>query len=165
MPTPTKVILALGANLGEREHTLALAIAEVAGVPGVSMLWVSPYTESIALTLEGIDQSAPKYLNCVMAVTTTLEPELLLDELQKIESRHGRVRELRWASRTLDIDIVQFGDLKQGTERLTLPHPEAANRNFVLTPWSLAEPEAELLGRGRIRDLPNCNYENLSVLP
>lgn len=164
MPTPTKAILALGANLGEREQTLRLAIAEVAGVPGVSLAWVSPQTESAALTLNGIDQNAPKYLNCVVAVTTTLEPERLLDELQKIEFRHGRVRDQRWASRTLDIDIVQFGDVIQSTERLTLPHPEAVNRNFVLTPWSLAEPDAELLGHGRIRDLPNCDYENLSVL-
>ena len=157
-------VLALGANLGDRVDTLRAAIAEIASLPGVGVNWVSPLVESVALTLNGTDESAPKYINCVMQVRVAGTPLRLLHQLQAIELAHGRVREQRWASRTLDIDIVQFGDLRLSTDELTLPHREASNRNFVLWPWRLADPNAELLGFGRIAELPDCNSLQLTVL-
>lgn len=159
-----RAVLALGANLGQRVETLRAAIAEIASLPDVSLEWVSPLVESVALTLTGTDESAPKYINCVVAVSVSGDPLSLLHQLQAIELAHGRVREQRWASRTLDIDIVQFGDLQLNTEELTLPHPEASNRNFVLWPWFLADPNAELLGFGRIADLTECTPQQLTVI-
>lgn len=161
---PQIAILALGANLGNRVETLHAAIDEIASLPGIAVNWVSPLVESVALTLSGTDESAPKYINCVVQARVSVEPLQLLHQLQAIELAHGRVREQRWASRTLDIDIVQFGGLRLSTDELTVPHPEASNRNFVLWPWLLADPNAELLGFGRIAELPHCTKDQLSVL-
>lgn len=157
----TRAVLALGSNLGDREATLKEAIAEIAAIPGTGLDWVSEFVESVALTLIGSDESVPRYINCVVQVTTELEPIDLLRKLQAIELRHGRVREQRWASRTLDIDIVQFGDFEQRDPELTLPHPEAINRNFVLWPWGQADAEALLHGHGRVRDLPHFTSTGL----
>lgn len=159
---PQIAILALGANLGAREATLGQAISEIAALPKVQLQWVSESVESIALTLTGSDESAPKYINCVAQVEVALGPLEFLHYLQAIEAAHGRVREERWASRTLDIDIVQFGDLVQADPELTLPHPEAVNRNFVLWPWGLADADAVLQGHGRVRDLPNFVADGLA---
>lgn len=157
-------VLALGANLGERIATLRAAVADIASLTGVHFEWVSPLVESVALTLSGTDETAPKYINCVMQVRATLEPLALLHELQAIEQAHGRVRGERWASRTLDIDIVQIGAHEEHSPELTLPHPEASKRNFVLWPWQLADPTATLVGHGRIADLPTCTQHELTVL-
>lgn len=162
--TTNSVVLALGANLGERVDTLRAAIGEIASLPGVQLEWVSSLVESVALTLNGTDDTAPKYINCVAQIAFAGEPTALLSVLQQIELAHGRVREQRWASRTLDIDIVQFGEIELQTAELNLPHPEASNRNFVLWPWRLADPHASLLGHGRIADLPACNPRGLTVL-
>jgi 2-amino-4-hydroxy-6-hydroxymethyldihydropteridine diphosphokinase len=147
--------------LGDREATLNAAIAEISALPGTSLDWVSEFVESVALTLTGSDESAPRYINCVLQVATELEPLELLHRAQAIELAHGRIRDQRWASRTLDIDIVQFGDLEQHDLELTLPHPEAVNRNFVLWPWGQADTNAELQGHGRVRDLPNFTSAGL----
>jgi 2-amino-4-hydroxy-6-hydroxymethyldihydropteridine diphosphokinase len=87
-------------------------------------------------------------------VSTTLAPQELLAALAAIETEHGRVREVRWGDRTLDIDIVSYGDLRQDDAVLTLPHPRAAERGFVLVPWLEIEPDAVLPGIGRVDGLP-----------
>ena len=89
-----------------------------------------------------IDQAAPAYLNAVVRIETTLEPAELLAAVAAIEAAHGRVREVRWGNRTLDIDIVTYGDLRKQDPELTLPHPRAAERSFVLVPWLEIEPDA-----------------------
>ena len=153
-PEPSTVaVLSLGSNLGDREQTLRAATAEVAAIDGVVLTAASPLVETPALKVHGVDHTAPAYLNAVLSVRTTLAPEELLDAINGIESAHGRVRDERWGDRTLDIDIVTFGDLVQGDERLTLPHPRAAERGFVLAPWLLMDPDAELPGRGSVRAL------------
>lgn len=163
-PMPTTAVLALGANLGQRLETIRTACSEIGQIEGVEIEWVSPLVESIALTLQGNDESAPKYLNCVMQVRVDLTPLELLRATQAIELAHGRVRQERWAARTLDIDIVQFGDVRIETTALTLPHPEAVNRNFVLYPWWLADPQAELVGHGPIANLAANAPAQLTVL-
>lgn len=153
-PPGVEAILSLGSNLGDREQTIRDATAEVAGIDGVALTGASPLVETPALKLHGVDHTAPAYLNAILRVHTTLAPEALLDAVNTIENTHGRVRDERWGDRTLDIDIVAFGDLIQDTERLILPHPRAAERDFVLVPWLQLDPNAVLPGRGEVRALP-----------
>jgi dihydroneopterin aldolase/2-amino-4-hydroxy-6-hydroxymethyldihydropteridine diphosphokinase len=149
----TPVVLAFGSNLGDREGTLLAALDDLRALPDVEFLRASALVETPALTLHGVDETAPAYLNAVALVRTSLTPSALLDELQGVESGHGRVRGERWGDRTLDIDIVTYGDRESSDERLTLPHPRAHERAFVLVPWLQVDPQAVLPGRGRVSDL------------
>jgi 2-amino-4-hydroxy-6-hydroxymethyldihydropteridine diphosphokinase len=150
----TIAILSLGSNLGDRELNLRAAVADIAALTGVTLLGTSGLVETAALKPTGVDSSAPAYLNAVAKVDTTLAPTELLARLNEIEAVHGRVREVRWSDRTLDIDIVTYGGLIVDGPKLTLPHPRAVERSFVLVPWLELDPEAELPGVGRIDGLP-----------
>jgi 2-amino-4-hydroxy-6-hydroxymethyldihydropteridine diphosphokinase len=143
-------VIALGGNLGDREATLRAAIADIAAIDGVRMLAASGIVESHAVKLEGIDEQAPDYLNCVVIVSSALTPDELLTELNRIEAEHGRVRAERWGDRTLDLDIITFGSFQTVDERLILPHPRAWQRPFVIVPWLQADPAASVPGHGRI---------------
>lgn len=147
------VILAFGANLGDRAATIYAAQREIAQTAGVSGFVSSPLRESIAVTVHGPDAHAPRYLNGVAQAKTTLTPHELLDVLQAAEQRHGRVRSEHWGDRTLDVDLVLFGGRAIHDERLTVPHPRAHERDFVLSPWLALDPHAVLMGHGRVRDL------------
>ncbi|GAA4191256.1 2-amino-4-hydroxy-6-hydroxymethyldihydropteridine diphosphokinase [Gryllotalpicola kribbensis] len=146
-------VLALGSNLGDRGELLHDAVAALGATPGVELRAVSPVVESVAVKPGGADESAPRYLNAVVLVDTLLTPRELLAEAHRIEGEHGRVRAERWGDRTLDIDIVDFDGLESADPELTLPHPRAAERAFVLAPWLAVDPEAELPGAGRVATL------------
>jgi 2-amino-4-hydroxy-6-hydroxymethyldihydropteridine diphosphokinase len=148
-----RCVLALGSNLGDRGQTLFQAIGSIAKIPQTSLEGVSPLVESHALTPNGFDQSQPNYLNCVVEVRTDLSPEALLQEINKVEIKFGRERSEKWASRTLDIDIVTFGKLEIETDSLTIPHPRAHERGFVLVPWMLLDENAVLPGFGSVSQL------------
>lgn len=120
------VYIALGSNIGDRDHLLATARAELAAMPQSRLVGVSAVEET-----EPIGPEQPRYLNQMALVDTELEPESLLDELQAIELRHGRERDVRWGPRTLDLDIVAYADGRRvSTDRLVVPHPELVNRDF-----------------------------------
>lgn len=147
----TPVVIALGANLGDVQETLEAAVHAVAALDGLRLDTVSPLVETDPVG--GPEQ--PVYLNAVLLAHTRLAPHRLLAALHRIEAAHGRVRETRWGARTLDLDLIQYGDPDNGTDvvsedpTLALPHPRAAERAFVLTPWLRADPEARLrVGRG-----------------
>lgn len=159
----TDAVLALGSNLGDRERTMADAVRDIAEIDGLELTGVSAVFESAAVKLTGVDHDAPAYLNMVVAVRYDGEPEALLDAVNGIENEHGRVRTERWGDRTLDIDIVSFGDLVQNDGRLTLPHPRAAERDFVLAPWLQLDAYAVLTGRGKVAELLE-QIENTVVL-
>lgn len=146
-------ILSLGSNLGDRELTVRRAVRDIAGLDGVVVVAASGLVETAAVKPEGVDERAPAYLNAVVAIRTTLQPHDLLTAVNGIEAAHGRVREVRWGDRTLDIDIVAFGGLELDTPELTLPHPRAAERSFVLAPWLQVDPDAMIPGAGRVADL------------
>jgi 2-amino-4-hydroxy-6-hydroxymethyldihydropteridine diphosphokinase len=146
-------VLALGSNLGDRGEHLRQAAAELGQVPGIKVQKLSPLVESFAVTLSGIDETRPKYLNAVLLVQTTLKPKELLAACRLIESEHGRVRVEKWGSRTLDVDIITYGTLLKTGKELTIPHPRAYQRGFVLVPWSLADPDAVLPGHGPVAEL------------
>lgn len=143
-------VIALGSNLGDREATIRAAVADLAAVPGITVTAASGLVETPALKPEGIDEDAPAYLNAVVTVRTTLDPRELLAELNGIERAHGRVRDVRWGDRTLDLDIVNFAGLRFESDELTIPHPRAAERAFVLAPWLQLEPYASIPNLGRI---------------
>lgn len=148
-----RAVLAFGSNLGNRGATIVEAMAEIAQLPGVETIGESSLYETVAVKLHGIDPDAPAYLNAASIVFTTLEPHDLLAALNEIELRHGRVREERWGDRTLDIDLITYGTLEQSDETLTLPHPRAWQRDFVLAPWLELDPDATIPARGRVDEL------------
>jgi 2-amino-4-hydroxy-6-hydroxymethyldihydropteridine diphosphokinase len=152
-----EAVVALGANLGDRAETMSTAIKELARVPLVGAVRVSEPIETVAVKQDGPDAAAPAYLNAVAILTTRLAPSVLLGYLHAIEERHGRTRSGRrsanepgWEDRTLDLDLIAYGDLVSDDPRLLLPHPRAAEREFVLGPWLAVDPDAILPGTGRV---------------
>jgi 2-amino-4-hydroxy-6-hydroxymethyldihydropteridine diphosphokinase len=149
----TRAVIALGSNLGDRGEHIQSAAAEIAAIDGVKLIKLSGIVESFALTLAGVDETKPKYLNAVALVDTSLKPKELLAALQNVENQHGRVRLEKWGSRTLDLDIIDFGgQIKVGKE-LTLPHPRAYQRAFVMVPWAQLDAEAILPGHGSVAEI------------
>lgn len=140
----TRAILALGSNLGERAGTLQDAVADLVDRPEVRLDNVSPVVTTKPV---GGPAGQPDFLNMVIAVHTSLTPMELLAHCQAVELAHHRTREVRWGARTLDVDIITYGDMRSADPVLTLPHPRASERAFVLFPWSLMEPQATLQGR------------------
>lgn len=147
------VLLAFGSNLGGRGDTIRAAQRELAAAPGITAFEASPLRETVALRLDGPDTHAPKYVNGVARADTTLTPHELLDVLQAVEHDFGRVRDKRWGDRTLDIDLILFGGRVIGDDRLTVPHPRAHERDFVLAPWLQLDPHAVLMGHGPVAAL------------
>lgn len=153
-PLALPAVISIGANLGDREQTLRRAVVDIAAIPGIVVTAVSGLVESHAVKTDGVDADAPSYLNAIVLVDSTSPPEQLLDELNRIEADHGRVRAERWGDRTLDLDIVDFAGIEQATARLTLPHPRAFQRPFVIVPWLQLAPGATLASHGIIATLP-----------
>jgi 2-amino-4-hydroxy-6-hydroxymethyldihydropteridine diphosphokinase len=120
------VYIALGSNLGDRSGNLAAARHAIASMKGTSIIAESSIEETAPIGI--VDQ--PSFLNQMLAVETSLAPDELLTELHAIEHACGRERRERWGPRTLDLDIVRFGDLTVSTDKLSIPHPEFQNRDF-----------------------------------
>ena len=135
-----RVYLALGSNLGDRELNLAFARKELGLLPASQILAKSAVEETAPLG--GREQ--PAYLNQMLLLETVLPPRVLLDACRAIEDAAGRVRRERWESRTLDIDIVRYGDLTVNEPDLTLPHPGLKDRDF----WQREISEIDQRGRG-----------------
>ena len=154
---PVSAVLAFGSNLGDREATIHAALADLDATDGIEVDRISRLYETVAVKPDGVDFDAPGYLNAVATVRTTLDPEQLLDVVNGIEQAHGRVRLEHWGDRTLDVDIIVFGAERRDTARLTLPHPRAGIRDFVLVPWLEIDPDASL-AEGRadalLREIP-----------
>jgi 2-amino-4-hydroxy-6-hydroxymethyldihydropteridine diphosphokinase len=159
----TRAILALGGNLGDIHKSLLGAISALGENPDIEVNKVSSFYASNALTLDGIDKTKPDYLNAVIEVLTTLDPQRLLAVCNQIEQGFGRVRLERWASRTIDIDIITFGEESIETESLSIPHPRAFERAFVLVPWAQIDPDASLLGHGKVSVLANSSKDQVWV--
>lgn len=147
--SPRQVVIAMGGNLGEVSETFRKVLTELSQVNGVGVVEVSPLVRTAAVLDEGQEEQ-PDYLNAVVIVSTVLSPLDLLRLLQEIEDEHGRERNEHWGARTLDLDIIDYQGVTSEDERLTLPHPQASQRAFVLLPWSLVAPAAELAGAGEV---------------
>jgi 2-amino-4-hydroxy-6-hydroxymethyldihydropteridine diphosphokinase len=144
-----QLVLALGSNLGDRLATLQAGIDDLADVPDIALRAVSAVFETSPVG--GPDQ--PDYLNAVLLAGSTLPCREILRCTQAAEQAQGRVRTLRWGPRTLDIDIIACGDEISDDPELTLPHPRAHERAFVLLPWHDVDPAATLPGSGPVADL------------
>lgn len=143
-----KAVLALGSNLGDRFDSLQGALDSLFDAPGLDFVAVSPVYETDPV---GGPEQGP-YLNAVVIADSSLEPRTLLERAESVETAFGRVRAERWGARTLDVDLIMVGDVVSDDPDLTLPHPRAHERAFVLVPWLQADPDATLAGR-RVADL------------
>ena len=142
--TIRRAVLALGSNLGDGRAHLDAAVEALSALD-LHLTAVSDYLSTDPVLAPG-QEPQPRYTNAVATVTTAMSPLALLAELQRIEVRGGRVRERRWGPRTIDLDIVDVEGVASVNPRLTLPHPRAGERLFVLEPWAQIEPEATLDG-------------------
>jgi 2-amino-4-hydroxy-6-hydroxymethyldihydropteridine diphosphokinase len=138
----SRAYVGFGGNLGDPARTLRSAAAELGGRGG-AVIAASPIYRSDPVGLT----SQPPFLNAVAALDTELDPDALLDVLFAVEASHGRTREVRWGPRTLDLDLVWFEDVVRDDPRLTLPHPRAHEREFVLRPLCDLAPDLPLAGR------------------
>jgi len=142
-----KAVIALGANIGNPEEQMQIAIALLQD--SLDLIAVS----SIIKTAPVGGPTQPDYLNAVCIAESELSASELLGLLQGIEKSLGRVREERWGPRTIDLDLIQYGTILSAADELTLPHPRAHERRFVLEPWFEIEPDAILLTHGKISEL------------
>ena len=142
----TEAVLGLGANLGDLEAALRGAVAAIDALPDTTVLAASHVYRTAPVG--GPEQ--PEYCNAVVRIHTDLPAEHLLAAVLDIEQVWHRTREVRWGPRTLDIDVLTYGSVRQGDPKLTLPHPRAHVRGFVLLPWLEIDPDAVLPGLGRI---------------
>jgi len=140
----TRAYVGVGANLGDREATIRAALDSLPGVAGVSQL---RETDPVGV----VDQ--PRFLNGAVVLETELTPRELLDMLLAIERELGRERRERWGPRTIDLDLLLYGDETIDEPGLTVPHPRLHERRFALEPLLDLDPEAAVPGRGRVEDL------------
>jgi 2-amino-4-hydroxy-6-hydroxymethyldihydropteridine diphosphokinase len=148
-----KAVISLGANIGDPKANLDLAIGLLR--EAAEVIAVSNYLQT--KPVGGPEQ--PDYLNAVAIVESELPAKDLLAVLHGIETAMGRTREIHWGPRVIDLDLIQYGGLLVNDEKLTLPHPRAHERSFVLAPWFEIEPDAVLLTHGRISDLLNTDLQ------
>ena len=143
------VVIALGSNLGDRLGHLQGAVDALAGTPGLTVAAASPVYQTAPVG----GPAQPDYYNAVLTARTVLPPRMLLARCQQLETASGRVRAETWGPRTLDLDIIVYGDLVTDDPELTLPHPRAGERAFVLAPWHAIDPDALIPGCGSVADL------------
>ena len=148
-----KAVISLGANIGDPKANLDLAVGLLR--EATEVIAVSSYLQT--KPVGGPEQ--PDYLNAVAIVESDFPAKDLLALLNGIETAMGRTREIHWGPRVIDLDLIQYGGLLVQDEKLTLPHPRAHERRFVLAPWFEIEPEAILLTHGRISDLLDTDLE------
>ena len=148
-----KAVISLGANIGDPKANLDLAVGLLR--EATEVIAVSSYSQT--KPVGGPEQ--PDYLNAIAILESDLPAKDLLALLNGIETAMGRTREIHWGPRVIDLDLIQYGGLLVNDEKLTLPHPRAHERRFVLAPWFEIEPEAILLTHGRISDLLNTDLE------
>lgn len=143
-------VLSLGSNLGDRLATLQGAIDTLSDTPEVHVVVVSSVYETTPVDSPA---DAPDFLNAIVIADTTLSVAMLLDRVKAVEAAFGREHGEPNAPRTLDIDLVVVGDRLSDSDDLTLPHPRAHERAFVLVPWHEVDASASIPGKGKVADL------------
>ena len=142
-----KAVLALGSNLGDSKAILIAAISEIEKISSV----LAKSTFHLTKPVGGPEQA--DFLNAVIILETELRAQELLHKCHEIENKYGRTREIKWGPRTLDIDIISYGDELISTDDLTIPHPLAHLRSFVLAPWLELDCGASIPGKGKVSEL------------
>jgi 2-amino-4-hydroxy-6-hydroxymethyldihydropteridine diphosphokinase len=139
----TAAVLSIGANLGDRDAHLQTAL----DVLGAAVTAVSPVYTTAPW---GVTDQAEFHNAVLLADDDAIDPPGWLDLARRAEQRAGRIRERRWGPRTLDVDVITVDGVRSADPELTLPHPRAHQRAFVLVPWLAVDPDAELPGYGRV---------------
>jgi 2-amino-4-hydroxy-6-hydroxymethyldihydropteridine diphosphokinase len=139
----------LGANLGDARAALNAALAALDDVPGTRLTARSALYRTAPVGVTG----QPDFINAVASIDTELSAPNLLEELLKLELQHGRTREFHRAPRTLDLDLLLYGDESVSEPGLTVPHPRLHERRFALEPLLDLDPALTIPGRGRVKDL------------
>ena len=148
--TPLRVVTySLGSNLGDRLEYLQGATTLLNATPGMRVTGISSVYETDPVGL--LDQ--PQFLNIIVQAESSLASTVMLERAHAIEDGFDRIRTVRYGPRTIDIDLIAVGDRVINNETLVLPHPRAHERAFVLVPWLEVDPDAQLVGRGRVADL------------
>jgi 2-amino-4-hydroxy-6-hydroxymethyldihydropteridine diphosphokinase len=142
-----KAVIALGANIGNPQEQMDLAVAMLREATDFKV--VSDYFSTKPVS----DIAQPDYLNAVCIVESELPATDLLALLHGIEKTLGRERNEKWGPRTIDLDLIQYGSLLSSADELQLPHPRAHERRFVLEPWHSIEPDAILMTHGKISEI------------
>lgn len=145
-PRPSRVVLALGGNIGDAPSTLARAVESLVDSRGVDVLDVSPILRTAPVLAPGQEPQAD-YWNAVVLLETRLDPGGVLALARSLEAEARRVRVEHWGPRTLDVDVIDYAGIRLAAPDLLLPHPRAASRAFVLVPWLMVDPSATLGGR------------------
>jgi 2-amino-4-hydroxy-6-hydroxymethyldihydropteridine diphosphokinase len=156
-----RVALALGSNLGDRMANLQGAVDALFGLPGLDFLAVSPVYETAPVG----GPSQPDFLNAVLLASTSLPPRAILARGQAAEAAFHRARGVTWGPRTLDVDVIAYDGVVSDDPVLTLPHPRAHERAFVLVPWHDVDADAEIPGHGRIDGLIAAMTPAAAVTP
>ncbi|WP_456379535.1 2-amino-4-hydroxy-6-hydroxymethyldihydropteridine diphosphokinase [Thiolapillus sp.] len=141
--------IGIGSNLDQPERQILQAMDELAAISETRLNRVSSLYASAPMG----PKEQPDYLNAVAEISTGLAPLVLLDELQRIEDDHGRIRERHWGPRTLDLDLLLYGEQVIREQRLTVPHPGISRRAFVLQPLEEIVPRLQVPELGAIREL------------
>ncbi len=156
-----RAYIGLGSNLNDPRMQIRSALTALDAIPGTCCLAHSSLYRSRPMGPAG----QPDYLNAVAAVDTHLSAEELLHELHLIEEHHGRVREERWGPRTLDLDLLLYGNVQMADDDLTVPHPGLRERNFVLYPLHEIAPQLQIPGAGSLQALlESCSSLGLQHL-
>ncbi len=157
----TSAFIGLGSNMDFPERHIDTAITALDEMAKTRLIAVSSLYKSKPVGPQDQDD----FINAVAEIDTWLDPVTLLDCLQDIENRHGRVRKKIWGERTLDLDILMYGDEKITNKRLTVPHVEMLRRAFVLVPLAEVKPDCHIPGAGSINDyLDKVNADELELL-
>jgi 2-amino-4-hydroxy-6-hydroxymethyldihydropteridine diphosphokinase len=156
------VYIGLGSNLDDPLSQLKRSVESIKKISGLNFIGISGFYRSAPMG----PQDQPDYINAVVKIETDLPAEKVLDELQRIENEHGRVRKQHWGARTLDLDILLYGTDEINTERLTVPHSGISQRNFVLYPLNdLVNENFEIPNVGKIDNLlASCAMDGITRL-
>jgi len=144
--------IGLGSNLDQPERQVLEAMAELEQLPDTCQVKKSSLYRSAPVG----PQDQPDFINAVVQLETELSAQSLLEQLQQLEHKHGRVRTQHWGPRTLDLDLLLYGNMIIKTEKLTVPHPHMAARSFVLYPLLEIAPELAIPELGRVSELYQC---------
>jgi len=144
-----RTVIAMGSNIGDRLDYLQGGLDGLFDTPRITFLAVSPVYETTPVG--GPEQ--PDYLNAVVIAETSMPAQAVLERCLSLEDAYGRVRDELWGPRTLDLDLIIYGDEVSNSPGLTLPHPRAHERAFVLAPWLDADPQAQIPGCGPVAGL------------
>jgi 2-amino-4-hydroxy-6-hydroxymethyldihydropteridine diphosphokinase len=156
-----RAYIGLGSNLHQPLGQVRQALVELSALP---QTWHVTHSKPYQSAPMG-PPDQPDYINAVAALDTELGPYDLLANLQAIEQRHHRIKNRHWGERTLDLDLLLYGDLEITTERLMIPHPGLHERAFVLYPLAEIAPNVVIPGRGRVTDLVSyCAYPSVQRL-